>query len=133
MTGEGFPAKDALRNLIGRHMGGESVGIYSVCSAHPSVLRACVLQARADGVPLLIEATSNQVNQYGGYTGMKPTDFAAFVVRLAAEMGFPRERIILGGDHLGPNAWQNECAADAMAKAADMVRSYVAEIGRAHV
>ncbi|WP_205301930.1 class II D-tagatose-bisphosphate aldolase non-catalytic subunit, partial [Salmonella enterica] len=56
------------------------------------------------------EATSNQVNQFGGYTGMKPADFRDFVYGIAQEVGFPRERLILGGDHLGPNCWQNEPA-----------------------
>ena len=125
MAGKGFGSGDVLRDLIGRHKGGASVGVYSVCSAHPSVLRACMMQARADGTPLLIEATSNQVNQYGGYTGMKPADFVAFVNGLAAEADFPPERIILGGDHLGPNAWRNKRAAEAMAEAAEMVRDYV--------
>ncbi|MGA7243577.1 MAG: class II D-tagatose-bisphosphate aldolase, non-catalytic subunit, partial [Terracidiphilus sp.] len=44
-------------------------GIYSVCSAHPWVLEAAFDQAIKDGSDLLIEATSNQVNHLGGYTG----------------------------------------------------------------
>ena len=57
----------------------------SICSAHPLVLEACVDQAVADGAPLLVEATCNQVNQEGGYTGMRAADFRAFVTGLAAE------------------------------------------------
>ena len=53
----------------------------------------------------LIEATSNQVNQDGGYTGMTPADYRDFVGAIADRVGFPRERLALGGDHLGPNAW----------------------------
>ena len=54
----------------GRNRAGEARGIPSICSAHPMVLEACIDQAVADGAPLLVEATCNQVNQDGGYTGM---------------------------------------------------------------
>lgn len=83
-------------------------------------------QALADDSVLLIEATSNQVDQFGGYTGMTPVDFREFVFGIADEQGFPREKIILGGDHLGPNRWQKqESAETAMPKAEDLVRAYV--------
>ena len=81
-------------------------GIYSICSAHPWVLEAAMRQALEDETPLLIESTSNQVDQYGGYTGMKPADFVDFVRSIAERVGFPHEHLILGGDHLGPNAWR---------------------------
>lgn len=73
----------------------------------------------------LIEATCNQVNQFGGYTGMTPRDFVAYVRKIADEVDFPFEKVILGGDHLGPNVWQNEPAESAMQKAEEMVRQYV--------
>ncbi|MGA7558036.1 MAG: class II D-tagatose-bisphosphate aldolase, non-catalytic subunit, partial [Terriglobales bacterium] len=77
-------------------------GIYSVCSAHPWVLEAAMRRAPIDDNPLLIEATCNQVNQFGGYTGMTPADFRDRVHQIAARVGFAREHILLGGDHLGP-------------------------------
>ncbi len=54
--------------------GGARVGITSVCSAHPMVIEAAMAQAlrRGHEPVVLIEATSNQVNQDGGYTGMSP-------------------------------------------------------------
>ena len=91
-------------------------GIPSVCSAHPLVLRAALEEARATGAPLLVEATCNQVNQFGGYTGMTPRDFLAFVGDLAREAGLPERNLILGGDHLGPNPWKNEPAEAALAR-----------------
>jgi D-tagatose-1,6-bisphosphate aldolase subunit GatZ/KbaZ len=100
---------------------GEVRGIASICSAHPWVLKAAM---RRDD-PVLIESTCNQVNQFGGYTGMTPAAFVAFVRELAAESGFPPESLILGGDHLGPSPWQDEPAASAMAKAIEMVRLYI--------
>ena len=100
-----------LADIVAVHKRGRPVGIYSICSAHPFVLDACVQQAIKDDSPLLIESTCNQVNQYGGYTGMTPLDFHDYVEGIAAKFNFPRERLILGGDHLGPSPWQEEPAA----------------------
>ena len=101
---------------------GEPRGIVSVCSAHPWVLKAAMRQMA--GGYLLVEATCNQVNQFGGYTGMMPTGFVSYVQGIAAENEFPLTKLILGGDHLGPNVWQNETAESAMQKSLDMVRAY---------
>ena len=118
-------ATDRLREIVDANRRGEGLGIYSICSADPRVLEAGMTQALRDGTVVCIEATCNQVNQFGGYTGMTPADFRGFVGSIAAETGLPQERIILGGDHLGPWVWQSEPAASAMAKARDMVRDYV--------
>ncbi len=99
-------------------------GIYSICSAHPWVLEAAMRQALADESPLLIESTSNQVDQYGGYTGMKPADFVAFVRSIADRVGFAHEHLILGGDHLGPNAWRHLPADEAMQRADVLIDAY---------
>lgn len=103
-----------------------AVGIPSMCSAHPVVLAATLRECAALGRPALIEATSNQVNQDGGYTGMTPIDFRRFVESLARIEGLAPELLVLGGDHLGPNAWRRQPAAQAMAKAEVMVAQYVA-------
>jgi D-tagatose-1,6-bisphosphate aldolase subunit GatZ/KbaZ len=105
---------------------GIPTGIYSVCSAHPWVVRAATQQAAEDGSLLLVEATSNQVNQFGGYTGMRPADFRRFVLEHLAEAGLDHSRLILGGDHLGPNPWRKLPAVEAMAHAETMVAEYVA-------
>jgi D-tagatose-1,6-bisphosphate aldolase subunit GatZ/KbaZ len=115
----------ALLELAQRHRAGDPVGICSVCSAHPLVLRAALLHAQALGGHALIEATSNQVNQDGGYTGLRPADFRDLVWRLADEIGLSRERVVLGGDHLGPNCWQDDTAQAALVRAAAMVGEYV--------
>ena len=114
-----------LDDLVRRQHAGEAVGVTSVCSAHPWVLRAAVEQAVADGSTLLVEATSNQVDQFGGYTGMLPFDFRDLVHGIADDHGLPRERVVLGGDHLGPNTWRAEPAADAMTHADGLVAAYV--------
>jgi D-tagatose-1,6-bisphosphate aldolase subunit GatZ/KbaZ len=110
--------------IVKAHRRGEKVGLYSVCCSHPTVLRAALKVAAQYGTPLLVEATSNQVDQFGGYTGMKPAEFRDYVHRLAQEQGFPAERLVLGGDHLGPNAWQSQDAAIAMAHAEVLIDAY---------
>jgi D-tagatose-1,6-bisphosphate aldolase subunit GatZ/KbaZ len=107
---------------------GEARGLPSICSSHPWVLKAALqetLKVSKTFRALLIESTCNQVNQFGGYTGMSPADFVTYVHGLALENGFPLDRLVLGGDHLGPGPWQKEPAVSAMQKAADMLRSYV--------
>ncbi|HEM7962669.1 TPA: tagatose-bisphosphate aldolase subunit KbaZ [Citrobacter koseri] len=115
-----------LTEMVEQHKRGNTNGIYAVCSAHPLVLEAAIRYAHANHTPLLIEATSNQVDQFGGYTGMTPADFRGFVYQLADSLNFPQSQLILGGDHLGPNRWQNLPAAQAMANADDLIKSYVA-------
>lgn len=100
-------------------------GIYSVCSAHPWVIEAAMQQAQQDDTHLLLEATSNQVNQTGGYTGMTPAAFHDYVQDIARRVGFDTKRLILGGDHLGPNPWKSLAAATAMQRAIEMARAYV--------
>ena len=100
-------------------------GIVSICSAHPWAIRAAADQAKADNSLLLVEATCNQVNQDGGYTGMRPMGFRDFVKVIAARTELPVERLILGGDHLGPHVWRKLGADAAMAKAEVMVADYV--------
>jgi D-tagatose-1,6-bisphosphate aldolase subunit GatZ/KbaZ len=116
-----------LRELIARHKQGHAEGVTSICSAHPIVIEASLRHAQAhdDGF-VLFEATCNQVNQDGGYTGMKPADFVEFVRGIAARVGFDASRIVLGGDHLGPNPWTSLPPDAAMDKAETMVAAYVA-------
>ncbi len=116
----------AMLDLVRRHKSGVPVGIYSVCSAHPLVLEAALRLAKRTGSLALIEATSNQVNQDGGYTGMRPADFRERVLSLATAVGLAHDRVLLGGDHLGPNCWQNLPAATALEKSEVLVGEYVA-------
>jgi D-tagatose-1,6-bisphosphate aldolase subunit GatZ/KbaZ len=116
----------SLREIIARHKAGRSVGIYCACSAHPLVIEAALSHARRHFGSVLIEATSNQVNQDGGYTGMRPADFSRFVLAIAARLGVPHEQVQLGGDHLGPNCWQDLPAEAAMAKSEQLIADYVA-------
>jgi D-tagatose-1,6-bisphosphate aldolase subunit GatZ/KbaZ len=116
---------DNFIKIIEAQKSGKSIGICSICSSNQYVLEAAMLQAQKDGTNLLIESTSNQVDQFGGYSGMTPRDFVAYVSRICGKMSFPLERVILGGDHLGPNLWRNQPAEQAMNLAMDQIKAYV--------
>jgi D-tagatose-1,6-bisphosphate aldolase subunit GatZ/KbaZ len=121
-----FSSSLPLREKIHSHLAGKPVGVCSVCSSHADVLRAAMRLHRRTQQTLLIEATCNQVNQEGGYTGLTPKDFCTVLLELAREEDFPSQRIMLGGDHLGPHPWQSLPAAQAMQNSERMVRAYAA-------
>ncbi len=100
-------------------------GIYAVCSAHPAVIEAAVLQSLEDGSVLLVESTSSQVNQFGGYTGLTPTQFARLVHSVAKNAELPASQVLVGGDHLGPFPWRQETSASAVRKACALVHDCV--------
>lgn len=114
-----------LKNIVTKRQNGQTVGIPSYCTANEVTIGALMRAYRDNKKPLLIESTANQVDQFGGYTGMKPTDFRDMVYRLATENGIERERIILGGDHLGPLTFKDRSEHEAMALAIDLVKAYV--------
>ncbi|MGG6895464.1 D-tagatose-bisphosphate aldolase, class II, non-catalytic subunit [Rhizobium sp. BR 315] len=114
-----------LSTLPARYAAGERRGIASICSAHPLVIEAAFLEGLVAGTDVLIEATCNQVNQEGGYTGMTPADFRRFVEEIAARVGFDTRRLILGGDHLGPNPWKHLPAEEAMQRSQVMMDAFV--------
>lgn len=108
--------------FAGRRAGQKAV--FSVCTANPLVLRAAMLHAKAHDYLVVIEATANQVNQFGGYTGMKPADYAALIEDIRAQVGLAAGNVILGGDHLGPLTWQGLNEEEAMANSLELVRAY---------
>ena len=117
-----------IADIVADNLAGRPAGIASWCTAHAETLSA-IFSAHCDGTdPILIEATCNQVNQNGGYTGMTPKDFRRFAEGLARDAGIDAGRIIFGGDHLGPNPWKGNSASSAMSEALTMVRDY-AEAG----
>lgn len=117
--------KHPLLEMIKLQKSGQAVGIYSACTANEYVLRACMQRAKETNSYCLIEATANQVDQNGGYTGMKPKDFVCFVENLAEKEKLPIDRIILGGDHLGPLTFAHLNEEQAMEEAKVLVHDYV--------
>ena len=118
-------ATEWARDRIHRNRRQEPVGFFSVCSAHPWVLEAAIQQAVESDSYLCIESTSNQVNQFGGYTGDTPAEFAERLRELAQSLGLAEHRLLLGGDHLGPYPWRHLANATAMENACQLVRECI--------
>ena len=116
--------KHPMQEMMEKRRQGIKCGIPSYCSANELVLETALRRAKLLDQPVLIEATANQVNQYGGYTGMLPKDFYKLVLDMAAEIGVPEQQVILAGDHLGPLTWQNLPEAEAMEKSIELVYQY---------
>ncbi len=114
--------QNPIREMVTKRRLGIHCGIPSFCSASKLVIEAILEQAQRFDDYALIEATANQVNQFGGYTNMQPKDFRDFVYRIADKINFSRSKIILGGDHLGPLPWADLPAEEAMANAETLVR-----------
>lgn len=110
-----------LRQIVEANRGGDAVGVPAYCTAQAEALRAVFADYAHDDEPVLIEASANQVNQFGGYSGMTPAGFRNFIDILAAGEGVDPGRVILGGSHLGPYPWRHESAAVAMQKAEQLV------------
>jgi len=115
-----------IQKIIDTYKSGYHTGIFSNCSASEYVLRAVMRRCKANGIPALIEATANQVNQDGGYTGQTPKDFYQWCHKLAENEGFDSSKLILGGDHLGPLTWTGLSESEAMEKAERLIGDYVA-------
>ncbi len=114
-----------IQNILQDNLQGKGTGIFSVCCSNREVLQAVLSAAKDKPYPVVIESTSNQVNQFGGYTGMTPTDYVQHVYTIADTVKYPKEKILLGGDHLGPNAWQHETSTIAMEKSCELIKEYI--------
>lgn len=117
--------KNELLRMVEKRQMGIHCGVPSFCSANKLVIETVIEQAQRFDDCVLIEATSNQVNQYGGYTGMNSSDFKNYVYKIADELGVNKNKIILGGDHLGPLPWCGETAEKAMVNAKILVRECI--------
>ena len=117
--------QNPLQQMVAKRRLGIHCGIPSFCCANKLVLEAILEQAHRFSDSILIEATSNQVNQFSGYTNMKPLEFKDFVYGIANDIGFNSDRIILGGDHLGPLPWANLPASEAMSNAIELVQQCI--------
>jgi D-tagatose-1,6-bisphosphate aldolase subunit GatZ/KbaZ len=118
--------RNRLLDVLAEHKAGTVRGIASICSSHPAVLATAVRFAVQTRALLLVESTANQVNQEGGYTGMTPGVFAARLTGIAKAAGLAPDRIVLGGDHVGPYPWRSRPAREAMDRARALVADCVA-------
>ena len=126
--------KNALSKIVEIQKSGKAVGIYSACSANSFVIEAVLKKGLEDNSCVLIESTANQCDQFGGYTGMKPLDFKNYVYSIADKLGFDKNKIFLGGDHLGPLTWTNLNEEEAMKNSEVLIDAYVsAGFSKIHV
>ena len=116
--------KHPMQEMMEKRRQGIKCGIPSYCTANELALEIAIRRAKMLNQPVLIEATANQVNQYGGYTGMLPKDFYKLVLDMAAAIDLPEQMVILAGDHLGPLTWQHLPEAEAMEKSIELVYQY---------
>lgn len=106
-----------ILKILNERRQGKVVGIPSYCTANRKVIETILRDAAKHGRTVLIEATAKQVDQFGGYTGMKPKNYVRFIEEIAAQTGCDMRQILLGGDHLGPLTFCKEPEAAAMDKA----------------
>ena len=78
----------------------------SFCTSNFNVIKLLIIFAKYNNLPILIETTSNQINQYGGYTYLKPKQFLRKINRIAKNLKYKNE-IMFGADHLGPLPWKD--------------------------
>ena len=99
--------------------------IPSFCTANEDVIKIILLYCKINNVPCLIECTSNQVNQFGGYTKKSPKEFRDYVFEIAQKINFNKKNIFLGGDHLGPLPWKNLNSNLAIKNSIKMINNYL--------
>lgn len=116
---------NVLQQVLNANRSGVNCGIPSVCTIHPLVLEAAMQHAKEGAYPILVETTANQVNQYGGYSGMQPDAARDYILSIAERVGLDRNQLVLGGDHLGPVCWASEPAESAMQRSVELVQKYV--------
>jgi D-tagatose-1,6-bisphosphate aldolase subunit GatZ/KbaZ len=114
-----------VEKRIAAHKQGASKGLFSVCSAHPFVLACAIQFGIKKQVPIVIESTCNQVNQYGGYTGLTPAQFSSRLLEQIQNASSRSPGVLLGGDHLGPFPWRSKPADAALTEAARLVAEAV--------
>ncbi len=114
--------KNPILKIIDDRKSGKFSGIPSYCTANEIAIEALLEQGAKLNTEILIEGTANQINQFGGYTGMTPKDFRGYVFNIAERVGFDKNKIILGADHFGPLVWSELCEKDAMKNALELVR-----------
>ena len=78
----------------------------SFCTSNFNVIKSLIIFAKYNNFPILIESTSNQINQFGGYTYLKPKQFVHKVTKIAKDLKF-KNKIVFGADHLGPLPWKH--------------------------
>lgn len=117
--------ENPIKKILEKRISNKSIGIASFCTANSIVIETILEYTKDFEDYVLIEATANQVNQFGGYTNMTPTDFVNYIHNIADKVGFSKDRIILGADHFGPLVWADKSEDEAMVNAKELLRQAV--------
>lgn len=97
----------------------------SFCTSNEDVISSILNFCKRFDLPVLIESTSNQVNQYRGYTKLNPSEFKKKVKLLAKRNLYSSKKILFGGDHLGPLPWKKMKRNIALKRGQKLVEAYL--------
>ena len=86
----------------------QNKAVPSFCTSNIEVLKIIILYCKRKKLPCLIESTSNQVNQFGGYSGKTPQEFYNNIKKILKKNNFSSRNFYMGGDHLGPLPWKKK-------------------------
>ena len=99
----------------------------SFCTANFDVIESIFYYCLINKFPCLIECTSNQVNQDGGYTSTTPKLFVKKINKLRKKIKLNQSQLFLGGDHLGPLPWKNNTNKTALKKSIKLINKFLNE------
>ena len=99
----------------------------SFCTANFDVIESIFYYCLINKFPCLIECTSNQVNQDGGYTFTTPKLFVKKINKLRKKIKLNKSQLFLGGDHLGPLPWKNNTNKTALKKSIKLINNFLNE------
>ena len=64
----------------------------SFCTSNLDVLKIILFYSKKNNLPCLIECTSNQVNQFGGYTNKTPKQFSKEIINIAKKIRLKKNK-----------------------------------------
>ena len=99
-------------------------GLPSFCTSNVDVLKTIFFFCQTNKFPCLIESTSNQVNQFGGYTNKTPRMFYKNKSILSKKFNL-KKNLFLGGDHLGPLPFKNQNSNKAIINSIRLINNYL--------
>ena len=97
----------------------------SFCTANFDVIESIFYYCNLNKLPCLIECTSNQVNQEGGYSNHTPKTFVKKINKLKKKIRLNQSQLFLGGDHLGPLPWKNSSSKIALNNSINLINKFL--------
>lgn len=110
-----------IENLI------KNKALPSFCTANIDVIKSIMIFCNFNKLPCLIECTSNQVNQYGGYTNKTPKKFIKEIDLLRKKFNIKKNKLFLGADHMGPLPWKNNTSKVAIKNSIKLIETLLNE------